>query len=229
MMASLTEIRADFDRIAVLEERAYDNSAWYYPYLLSHVPTPCQAALDVGCGTGNFVCELAARAHHVAGIDLSPTMIEIARMRAEGLANATFHVADVMHWPIPPAKYDCIASVATLHHLPMEEVLPRLVEGLRPGGVLLVLDLLASAGLGDRLRSLPAAAASAWLRWRKTGQLWHDPEVRAAWEAHARHDVYPTMRQVQIVAERHLPGACVRRHLLWRYSVVWRKPERCVT
>jgi hypothetical protein len=31
---------------------------------------------------------------------------------------------------------------------------------------------------------------------------------------------------VRDACEAELPGAKVRRHLLWRYSVVWRKPAR---
>jgi hypothetical protein len=35
-----------------------------------------------------------------------------------------------------------------------------------------------------------------------------------------------TIRQVRQQAERALPGAAVRRLVLWRYELVWRKPER---
>jgi hypothetical protein len=48
--------------------------------------------------------------------------------------------------------------------------------------------------------------------------------VRDAWVAHAPNYVYPTLAQVREVCDRVLPGARVRRHLLWRYSIVWRAP-----
>ena len=35
-----------------------------------------------------------------------------------------------------------------------------------------------------------------------------------------------TIRQVRRQAERALPGATVRRLVLWRYELRWRKPER---
>ena len=62
------------------------------------------------------------------------------------------------------------------------------------------------------------------LRALKTGRFRAPREVRAAWEEHGRDEIYPTVPAVRQVCERVLPGARVRRHLLWRYSIVWRKP-----
>ncbi len=56
---------------------------------------------------------------------------------------------------------------------------------------------------------------------RGSGQS--SPEARAAWDAHGRDDVYPTVGEVRRVCADLLPGAQVRRHLLWRYSLVWHK------
>jgi len=47
---------------------------------------------------------------------------------------------------------------------------------------------------------------------------------REAWRQHGEHDRYLTLAQVRQVCARVLPGTHVRRHLLWRYSIVWRKP-----
>lgn len=52
--------------------------------------------LDVGCGPGRHVLELARRGFRVTGIDVSTTFIEIGRKRAveEGLGSARFEVVD---------------------------------------------------------------------------------------------------------------------------------------
>ncbi len=42
----------------------------------------------------------------------------------------------------------------------------------------------------------------------------------------AAYDTDPSLTEVRDACEAELPGAKVRRHLLWRYSVVWRKPAR---
>ncbi len=44
---------------------------------------PGSSILDVGCGTGRHSVELAARGHHVVGVDLSPGMLQVARAKAQ--------------------------------------------------------------------------------------------------------------------------------------------------
>jgi hypothetical protein len=47
--------------------------------------------------------------------------------------------------------------------------------------------------------------------------------VREAWAEHGRHDTYPTLDEMRRICDGVLPGALIRGHLLWRYSLVWRK------
>ena len=49
--------------------------------LLSWLPEDLQGrrVLDAGCGTGAMACELAKRGAEVVAIDLSPTLVDLAR------------------------------------------------------------------------------------------------------------------------------------------------------
>ncbi|MBZ0284086.1 MAG: hypothetical protein K8L97_25320 [Anaerolineae bacterium] len=49
-------------------------------------------------------------------------------------------------------------------------------------------------------------------------------EARQAWEAHGATDVYPPVSAVRACCDQFLPGAVVRKHLFWRYSLIWQKP-----
>ena len=41
---------------------------------------------------------------------------------------------------------------------------------------------------------------------------------------HGQHDAYLTLAQIRQACAGILPRVRARRHLLWRYSLVWRKP-----
>jgi ubiquinone/menaquinone biosynthesis C-methylase UbiE len=150
-------------------------------------------------------------------------MIDVAKERSKRYPNIEFNVADATEWVPGGEQFDCVASIAMLHHVAAEEMLVKMARLLKPGGTLAILDLCESEGLKDLFGDVAAVPVSMVLRVIKTGQLREPPEVRAAWAEHGRHDTYPTFSVARQVAERVLPGAQVRRHLLWRYSIVWRK------
>jgi SAM-dependent methyltransferase len=80
--ADAATLRADFDRLAVLEDGRWDHNRHYHGWLLRRLPAECRSALDVGCGTGDFTRLLSRRCGTVTGVDLSPRMIDLARARA---------------------------------------------------------------------------------------------------------------------------------------------------
>lgn len=234
-------IEADFDRLALLHYEGWTANNHYHNSLLKHVPKNCENALEIGCGTGAFARELAKRSRRVVGIDLSPEMIRVARKRSEGIENLEFQVADAMRWELPQEKgvqqehdlkeqefpqghFDFVCSIATLHHLEQRELLLKVKDALKSRGVLVVLDLVESSGLVERMMDVVGFGVSAGLRLLNNGRLQPPPEVRKAWEQHGKHDHYSTISQVRTLADEILPGAVVKRCLLWRYLLVYKKP-----
>lgn len=219
----MSTIQTDFDRIALVSPDGSLQNSHYHNFLLRRLSSRLPAALEIGCGKGEFSQRLAQRSERVLALDLSPEMIRIARARFSHLTNVEFQIADFMSYDLPPEGFDCIATIATLHHLPLREALLKLKAALKPGGVLLILDLFKAAGLSDALLNPLAMSVSVSLRLVQHGRLLPAREVRAAWAAHERHDIYPTMKEVHALCAEILPGAQIKKHLLWRYSVVWKK------
>lgn len=222
----MSMIQADFDRIAALStSEGWDHNSHYHPFLLKHLPHRIEIALDIGCGTGMFSRQLAHRSQNVLGLDLSPEMIRVAKSRSQGnTSKITYQVADVMEYPLSNNHFDCIASIATLHHLPFEEILLKIKQALKPGGTLLVLDLFEEERPPvDFAYNVLAVPVSKTLKLLKLGRLQDSPEVHAAWEAHSQHDRFLTLSEIRETAQKILPGTRVWRHLLWRYSLIWQK------
>lgn len=216
-------IASDFDRIALVSDEGATHNDHYHNFLLRHLSSHVHSTLEIGCGTGTFSRRLAGRSDHVLAIDLSPEMIRLARERSTAFPNIDFQLADILEAPLVDNSFDCIATIATLHHLPYREMLLKMKAALKPGGVLLVLDLFEPAGLTDRLLDFVAFPVSVGLRVKHYGRLRRSKESRAAWAAHEAHDLYPTMNDVRTLCTELLTGAEIRKHLLWRYSIVWVK------
>jgi SAM-dependent methyltransferase len=223
MAEVMSTIRADFDRLALLSGEEWDHSSHYHNFLLRHMPSPCRESLEIGCGAGAFSRLLAKTSERVLALDLSPNMIRIARERSELFTNIDFQVADVMTRELPAGKFDCIATVATLHHLPLAEALPKIKAALKVNGVLLVLDLFQPEGLSDAATTALALPLSIGLKLVRHGRVRTPRRIREAWAEHGGHDSYLTLAEVHKVCAEMLPGAEVRKHLLWRYSIIWKK------
>jgi ubiquinone/menaquinone biosynthesis C-methylase UbiE len=219
-----SRIASDFDHLAAFDGGRWDHNRHYHPLLLRSLPARRESALEIGCGTGDFARALARHFERVTAIDLSPEMVRRARELSRGVAHVEFTQADVSSCDLPPESFDCIASIATLHHLPLEDTLKKMRGALRPGGVLLVLDLYQPRTIADFAWSTAAWPCNLVLRTWHHSRLRDPPDVRRAWSEHARHDVYPTLAEVRSLGERLIPGAVVHRHLFWRYSLVWQKP-----
>ncbi|WP_063045516.1 class I SAM-dependent methyltransferase [Nocardia pseudovaccinii] len=205
----------------------WSHNAYYQRFLIRQLPTPCTRVLDVGCGAGAFAGELARRAEHVDAIDRSAVMIDAAQQAVP--ENVRCILGDVLEQPLPDRTYDAIVSISTLHHMPLEEVLPVLARALRPGGVIAAVALPRP----DLVRELPVELVAA-IGQRVLGMVFRILRARGqgSWYAvEQTHDVMPvvldpplTTRQVRARVAAVLPGARVRRLVFWRYSLVWRKP-----
>lgn len=71
------------------------------PRLLERIASfPANAILDIGCGAGELSLALARVRFgaRIVGVDVSADLVEAARHRQAGLANASFAVGDAAHW-----------------------------------------------------------------------------------------------------------------------------------
>ena len=194
--------------------RPWNRNVHYHDLVLAAVPAPCRRALDVGCGGGRLASELAEVCGEVIGLDNdAPTL---ARARATyQQSNLSFVDGDVMTYPVAAGSFDVIASIATLHHLPLEPALERFRVLLRPGGVLVVIGLYRLESLTDYIVGGAATILSVFFRLIRGTEHVNAP-IR---------DPETTLREIRDAVHHALPGAVVKRELFYRYSLVWRNPS----
>jgi len=224
-MKRITDVAADFDTIAdaLACETAHETLTPAERALLTHVPASAKHAIDVGCGDGVITRVLATRGMSVVGLDVSPRMIALARARTDPRLRIEYRHADVMTADLPERTFDLVVSVAVVHHLPLDVIVPRVARLVAPGGTLLLQDVMNRRGLSQ----VPINVAAMFSRQvrRLTAPSRTTARVAAAYLAHGAGEAYLDASAVAAVYAALLPGARVHHHLEWRYSVVWRAPE----
>jgi ubiquinone/menaquinone biosynthesis C-methylase UbiE len=104
-----------------------------------------ERVLDVGCAMGADVFDLAARVAttgHVTGVDLSVSLIEEARRRAEGRKlPVAFEMGDSQALPFEDGAFDAVRTERMLMHVPdADRAFVEMARILRPGGRMAVFD-----------------------------------------------------------------------------------------
>ena len=102
-----------------------------------------ERGLDIGCGNGRHLEELARRGEYAVGVDVSQELLVAATRRmVEREWTGTLVQGDAAALPFDASTFDIGVYVATLHHLPSRErrrgSLDELARVLRSGGRALV-------------------------------------------------------------------------------------------
>ncbi len=118
------------------------GSAFHFRALLALL-SPDLVVGDLGCGTGQTAEALAPWVKQVIAVDASADMLQAARRRLKPYGNVEVRRGDLESLPIEPAALDAATLVLVLHHAPdPARSLAAVARALRPGGRLLIVDML---------------------------------------------------------------------------------------
>jgi ubiquinone/menaquinone biosynthesis C-methylase UbiE len=192
----------------------WNHNIHYHGVILGSIPPNCKSALDIGCGHGLFARQLARHCERVTAIDVDHETLLRGRAAGNSEGRITFVEGDVMTHPFCDDSFDLISVIATLHHLPLTTALGRLRNLLKSGGVLGVIGLYRAHTIQDYAYAAAGKPASWILR-----QFRSCADVRAPLQ-----EPRETLEKIRASCDALLPGNKFRQHLLFRYSMVWRKP-----
>lgn len=157
-------IKEEFTRQAATfneYQRNYSKDAFTVE-LLGHIGLSEKGRiLEVAAGTCAFGRFLAPYATELVELDATEAMLEAGRAAGEqaGITNATYVIGVAEALPFPDASFDAVATRLAFHHFEDPSVVCReMCRVLRPGGKVLILDMLApeeeTRDLADRLQTL---------------------------------------------------------------------------
>lgn len=162
-----------FNQVAGRFDRSYGpGRSWQaFGHLLLRIMPPLEIA-DLGSGEGLLSELLARRAKRVIAVDNSEKMVGFGAEKAKknGLKNLEFRLGELDNPPISSASVDLAVLSQALHHAetPLTAILSA-YKILRPGGQIMILDLLehgfenARELYGDRWLGFKTSDLHGWL------------------------------------------------------------------
>ncbi len=180
---------------------------------------PGMVVVDLGCGSGQVALPLARRGSFVLAVDLSANAIELLKKHAaeQGLANVHALLQPIEGLDLGPQSMDLVVSNYALHHLrdgDKAEVVRMSYEWLRPGGQLVIGDMMMGRGTSPedraviltKIRAFARRGPAGWWRivkngWRFALRLQEKPLPAKTWEVIARTAGFEQVSAVRVVAE----------------------------
>ena len=218
--SSAVEEAQSFDRFADRYDRRDEFTGGWITEWLEGVLTGRSgaAAVDLGCGTGRVAEELAKHYDQVKAVDLSSSMIDIARRKRPN-PRVTYEQGDLTE---VTGRYDLAVSLMTLHHVPdMESALRGMSELVTPGGLVVIVDG-AREPIGSRwkmlywnLGTLIKDLAKAFEKFRLN--------MDRSWVEHLLSDRFLSPERFVATVEAALPGASIT-PISGLYTAVWQRP-----
>lgn len=147
--------------VSILEQRRVDSHAFFgrvaerwshvrrelfgdqftLTALLALLPDRLRVA-DLGCGPGDVAALLAPQVQHVYAVDHNDRMLAACSARLADVANAEVVNADLAELPLGDGSVDAAMLMLVLHTIEAPaEVLSEAARIIRPGGVVVVLDM----------------------------------------------------------------------------------------
>lgn len=196
----------------------WNHNDAFHPWILSRLPSRRNFAIDIGCGRGDLLALLAEQFEHVEGNDIDSHMRTVALKRCAGLENVGVNGLQLSE---QPNDANLITMVAVLHHLELTYALHHVAQKMAPGGKFLCIGLARPFSVSDYLWEIACTLTNPLIGF-----------VRHPWPAtYKRNATAPPMRDPQMTlgeirsaVQSYLPGARIRRHLGFRYTIEWTKP-----
>ncbi|MEJ7623857.1 MAG: class I SAM-dependent methyltransferase [Pyrinomonadaceae bacterium] len=144
-----------YDHVAELYDAVFQDirvreDEW--KWLNEQLPTGKTDLLDIGCGNGALLNALADRLSSGTGVDESGGVIERAKIKNSEISNLQFEIIKGPMLPFADDSFDVVISLMSFRYLDWDPLLAEVKRVTRPGGKLLIVDMVT---VPPKLREYP--------------------------------------------------------------------------
>jgi 2-polyprenyl-3-methyl-5-hydroxy-6-metoxy-1,4-benzoquinol methylase len=194
----------------------WNHNSHFHNYLLRQLPSNIDRVLDVGCGLGIFALKLSEKSEFVDALDVDGEILEEAS-KQHNAYNIFYRHANFLEADLPENYYDAIVSIAALHHMDLEAALDKMKALLRPSGKLLILGLYREETIVDYMYSFISVPLNL------VYSIWHRKSTAIPQKVAPIRSAQLSLKQIETAIDNVMPGFRLKRHLFWRYSLIWQK------
>jgi ubiquinone/menaquinone biosynthesis C-methylase UbiE len=138
-------IRQEYDRLAPIYDRRWQNYInKSLSFLVNFADIDTSATiLDLACGTGELAKLLLEKnpQQQITGVDISESMLEIARNKLKTYPNVSLYCASVKFLPFDNDSFDLVTCANAFHYFENPELtLIEIKRVLKPKGEIIILD-----------------------------------------------------------------------------------------
>lgn len=192
---------------AVFEDIRVRRDEWRF--LSRRLPEGKPRVLDIGCGNGALLCQLADAIGESVGIDPSEGMLACARRRAAEHSHLRFEKVNGPHLPLADNSVDVVISMLSFRYLDWDPLMMEIMRVLAPGGRLLIVDMVTAPLKLRELRLFARSKALAWTqrasqeRFRQNlASLVKDPR----WKTMVHYNPIRAEHEMKWFLESRFPG-----------------------
>ena len=98
--------------------------------------------LDIGCGNGALLRNLSGRINEGVGVDISESLINLAKKSSEDYENLHFSKIDGPFLPFEDNSFDAVVSLLSFRYLDWDPILQETERILKKDGKLIIVDMV---------------------------------------------------------------------------------------
>jgi ubiquinone/menaquinone biosynthesis C-methylase UbiE len=206
-------IDTSYDAVAELYDRTFedigvraDEMAWILQAL---GPSEHKTLLDIGCGNGALLQKLSSRLGKGVGVDISAGMLTQARERCRADDHLDFQKINGPSLPFADGSFDTVISVLSFRYLDWDPIVQEIRRVLKPGGQVLVLDMVAAPVKFAEIFALIKAKAD--LFWQRRSQRRYGVALRKMvtdprWRTMLKYNPMRSEPEMREFLESRFPG-----------------------